>query len=50
MVPRQKEAAGRLAGKPSIITAATLGNCSLMMDHILSNSAAVHERDSRYFD
>jgi hypothetical protein len=50
MVPLQKEAEGRLAGKPNIIAAAKLGNCSLIVDHLLSNSATVHEKDSRYLD
>ena len=50
MVLMQKEATGRLCGKPSIIAAAKLGNCSLIVDHLLSNAAKVHEKDSRYLD
>ena len=50
MVLLQKEAERRLAGKPSVIAAAKIGNSSLIVDHFLSNSAAVHEKDNRYSD
>lgn len=44
----QKEAKVRVANQADIFAAAKLGKCNLIVDHVLSNPACVHQRDSRY--
>jgi hypothetical protein len=43
----QKEAAQQVAGKQDIIRAAKVGNCNLIVAHLLSNASSVHQRDER---
>jgi len=46
----QKEAAVRIADKNDIFAAAKLGDCTLIMNHVICNPASVHKKDNRYLD
>ena len=43
----QKEAAEQVAGEQDIMRAAKVGNCNLIVAHLLSNASSVHQRDER---
>ncbi len=45
----QKEATTRLVDKKDVFEAAKLGDVMLIIDHVLSNPAVVHQKDYRYY-
>jgi hypothetical protein len=45
----QKEATTRLVDKNDVFEAAKLGDVMLIIDHVLSNPAVVHQKDCRYY-
>ena len=45
----QKESTTRLVDKKDVFEAAKLGDVMLIIDHVLSNPAVVHQKDYRYY-